>query len=388
MRNGREHRFLLNHTSRVLGLLVTAVILAACSVGSPTASQSSPAVAGAEVAPEASERIAKAIDEQVRAGSAAGIDYSGLRAILVTVDGRTMLERYYRGAAADDTHDIQSVTKSILSTLVGIAVGEGKLHLDDRLATLLPKYKAVMKQQTANATLRQVLTMNAGFANRQQFESARDWNRYIIAGAESPPGQQFEYSNEGAHLVSTILENATGEPVLKYARSRLFGPLGIVTKPAYTSAVDLGDLAGYQKAGFAWPVDPQGHATGHGWMKLRARDMAKIGQLYLDQGKWQGSRVLPAEWTQEATVNQSSTDAAGFGGTGYGYLWWVRAPGPDPAYAAVGYGGQLIEVIPNLRLVVATAADLNYTNPADHFVDTGLMMAIVESVIAPALRAK
>ncbi len=269
---------------------------------------------------ELSSTIARGLADQVALGPDIGADYSGLRAVLVLVDGSTVLEQYY-GCSRDDAHDLQSVTKSVLATLVGIAVGEGSLRLDDRLATLLPAYAGSMTRATARATLRQVLTMTAGFPDRfegldSEFVHSRDWVRDILVSADSPPGERFVYANESAHLVSAILEEATGEPVLAYARSRLFEPLGIVTEPASTSAFRPGRLAGYARSGVAWPVDPQGHATGYSWLRLRPADLARIGQLYLDEGRWDGRQVVPADWVRAATVNASELPVRSANGQG------------------------------------------------------------------------
>ena len=295
---------------------------------------------------------------------------SGLRAVLVKVDGRTVFEKYYN-ASPDDTFNTCSVTKSVLSTLVGIAVGEGKLDLHETLSQLLPKYASSMAPPTSGATLRQLLSMTAGFNDRSEFEFSADWVEDIVTSADvTPPGDRFVYSNESAHLVSAILEEATGESVLQYARARLFDPLEISTEPAFTPAFtppfDAGDVADYLGAGFAWPVDPQGHATGHCWLKLRPDDLAKIGQLYLDRGTYGGREVMSSDWVREATTNQSEAPVSDFGGDGYGFLWWVRSADDDPAYAALGSGGQMIEVIPTLRLVVVTAVEVDYGDWADH----------------------
>ena len=161
---------------------------------------------------------------------------SGLRAVLVKVDGRTVFEKYYN-ASPDDTFNTCSVTKSVLSTLVGIAVGEGKLDLHETLSQLLPKYASSMAPPTSGATLRQLLSRTAGFNDRSEFEFSADWVEDIVTSADvTPPGDRFVYSNESAHLVSAILAEATGESVLQYARARLFDPLEISTEPAFTPA--------------------------------------------------------------------------------------------------------------------------------------------------------
>ncbi len=265
--------------------MLIGIVLAACT-GDPREDGSS-----SRSSTDVAATIARGVADQLALGPEIGADYSGLRAVLVTVDGRKVFEKYYK-ASPDDTFNTFSVTKSVLSTLVGIAVGEGKLDLDDTLSQLLPKHASSMAPPTSGATLRQLLSMTAGFNEGSEFETSADWVEDILTSADvTQPGDSFVYSDESAHLVSAILEEATGESVFQYARARLFGPLGISTVPAFTPTFGTGSVADYVRASFAWPVDPQGHATGHSWLKLRPADLAKIGQLYLDRGTYGGREV-------------------------------------------------------------------------------------------------
>jgi len=366
----------------LLALVLVGMVLAACT-GGPRQDGSS-GRSNTDVA----ATIAKGVSDQLALGPEIGADYSGLRAVLATVDGRPVFRKYYN-ASPDDTFNAFSVTKSVLSTLVGIAVGEGKLDLDDTLSELLPKHASSMAPPTAGATLRQLLSMTAGFNAGSEFTTSADWVEHIVTSADVvPPGDNFVYSDGSAHLVSAILEEATGESVLRYARARLFDPLEISTEPAFTPTFGTGNVADYTRAGFAWPVDPQGHATGYSWLKLRPDDLAKIGQLYLDRGTYGGREVLPSAWVSEATTTQSEAPAADSGGDGYGFMWWVRSADDDPAYAALGFGGQMIEVIPNLRLVVVTAVDVDLGDATDHGVNGLLTLSLAESVVAPAVRGE
>lgn len=315
-----------------------------------------------------SATIARGLADQVELGPEIGADYSGLRAVLVVVDGVTVLEQYYACSAAD-THDLQAVRNAVLSTLIGIAVGEGRLRLDDTLAELLPHYRSSMSRPTSRATLRQLLSMTAGFPARlrgldSELPYSRPWVRDLVASTDARPGARFLYSDESAHLVAAVLEQAAAESLLEYARSRLFDPLDISVETA-------------------GPVAPQG--AGHDWLRLRPADLAKLGRLYLDGGRWEGAQLLPADWVAEATVNQSDVPVWAAHGVGYGYLWWVRSAQEHRAYAALGYGGQILEVVPDLRLVVVTAVDLDYGDATDQGVAVSLMTSLAESVIAPAV---
>ncbi len=174
---------------------------------------------------------------------------------------------------------MQSVTKSVVSTLIGIAIGDGLIGgLDDTLAQLLPQDVDVMSPAVRATTLRQLLTMDAGFppggeALGPGFTTSTNWVREILANPERPPGQGFEYSNGNTHVLAAILEQATGMSALDYARDKLFGPLGIDTTPAWTHPALRDNIEAYEDADFAWPTDPQGSNTGWSLLKLRPRDL-------------------------------------------------------------------------------------------------------------------
>ena len=140
--------------------------------------------------------------------------------------------------------------------------------------------------------------------------------------------------------------------------------------------------AAWEKPGFAWPVDHQGINMGGVHLKLRPRDMVKLGQLYLDGGRWNGKQILPAAWVRDATTARVWAGEAG--GSSYGYQWWVTTAGKDPAFAAVGFGGQLIEVVPRLKLVVVFSTKFNNSD-APVTVGSDVLEGMVSRIIAPAL---
>lgn len=291
---------------------------------------------------------------------------ANIRAVLVTVDRRPLVQ-LYRGSTPTQTHDVHSVTKSVMGTLVGIALFENELHsLDDTLATLLPQHRKQMGTAVAGITLRQLLTMTSGLpadpANGDPPDSLSgpDWvAKTLRNGTVAPPGTAFAYSSAGSHLLSAVLTHAVGMSVLDYARPRLFEPLGVDTRNAFEPrTLDEKVFAQYDKADFAWPKDPTGIQFGFGALKMAPRDLAKLGQLYLDGGRWDGRQVVPANWVKEATSTQVRAQGSGFAfSEGYGYQWWVTKERGHPAYAAVGFGGQLVEVIPDMRLLLVTAAE-------------------------------
>ena len=170
--------------------------------------------------------------------------------------------------------------------------------------------------------------------------------------------------------MSAILTEAVGEPALAYARTRLFEPLGIDTRPAMTADAVPQNRTAYDRAGFAWPTDPQENQAGFSFLKLTPPDMAKLGQLFLDDGEWEGAGIVPAEWVAAATTAQFEIG----GGAGYGYQWWIYPVQDHPAYAAEGFGGQLIQVVPELDLIIVTACNVDETDvgvlTADHLAQT------------------
>lgn len=364
--------------SRVVILLVAAVclLLPACSADGPP--EQSPPVPGRAT-------IAAALAGHAEVGN----EFDQVRAIVVATHDRTVFEQYY-GTDQDVYWDVQSVTKSVLSTLVGIALEEGLIgSIDDTLAHLLPTYANVMPPAVAGTTLRQLLTMTAGFpsgieAPAPSFVQSENWVRKILTSPEAPPGEGFIYSNGTSHLLAAVLEQATGTSALDFARSRLFDPLDIDTRPALRREVPRNprakDVAAYENAGFAWPVDPQGISTGWWGIKLRPVDMVKIGQLFLAGGRWGNRQVVPADWVDQATSQQVAADGPGEN-SGYGYQWWTGTVDGDKAFWASGYGGQLIHVVPDRNLVVVTTTEVRLDDATSYGIDLTVLLSILEDAI-------
>ena len=283
--------------------------------------------------------------------------------------GEPVLKRYMGGAGPEDYWEVRSVTKSVVSVLIGIAIDQGDIEgVDQTLGELLPDYADVMTPEVAAITLRQVLTHTAGFSESWDLTGLRYWEsddavRAILAdrAAAGPIDGSFAYSDAGSHLLSAVLTRATGQSVLEFARANLFDPLGIPSEPAFEPVfvADVADEAfwtAFYDADFAWMMDPQGNHGGGAGLKLRPQDLARIGQLYLDGGRWNGEQVISASWVQASTSAQvdayEDLDS-------YGYLWWVTELVRDPAYLASGLGGQIIAVAPDRDLVVVVASDFD-----------------------------
>jgi CubicO group peptidase (beta-lactamase class C family) len=365
------------------------VLAVACSSSAPNAVPSSSSTTA--------DPLAAAIAEVMNSYTTT----ANVRAIIVDVDGRPRFERYYSSSAAE-SRSSYSVTKSVTSTLAGVAISEGRLRLDERLAQMLPRYAAEMTPSVARVTLRQLLTMTAGFTDTfgrgrglvdDEIMTSPDWVRYILKHQDTAPGAEFHYSDYGAHLLSPILVQATGESVLAYARAKLFDPLGIVTRPGLEPLVNAQMLAqmlaDYAKARFAWPVEPQGFQMTEGLIKLRPRDMATFGQLFLQDGQWNGRQVVPAAWVRQATTAQAGKAFSGFGAappgaafdpTNYGYFWWLEPAAGVTAYYALGFGGQLVEVVPDLHLVIVVSSNVDAVR---HGADVGSeeLQRLVDAIV-------
>jgi CubicO group peptidase (beta-lactamase class C family) len=177
-----------------------------------------------------------------------------------------------------------------------------------------------MPAKAAMITLQQLLTMTSGLpetlTNNDQVKPPKDWVAAILALPVYTRRREFAYSDYGAHLISAVLAEAINVSVLEYARSRLFDPLGIVTRPAAEPIALLpANKDAYDKADFAWPIDPQGIHTGQALLKLTPPDMMKFGQLYLNGGRWQGRQVVPEAWVRESTRSHVATELTEAEGT-------------------------------------------------------------------------
>ena len=178
-----------------------------------------------------------------------------LRAVLVSVDGEVLAERYY-GSDPTEYADLQSVTKSVVSTLVGIAIGEGAISgVDAPLEDLLPEYRKDMDARTRATTLGQLLTMTAGWTDSAVLTDRNLLRAWFRERPELPPGKEFRYTNIGPHIVAHVLTRATGMSLLDYARQKLFDPLDIPTRPVHQAR--FGEVpywveAEFLAADFAW----------------------------------------------------------------------------------------------------------------------------------------
>ncbi|CAN5838583.1 hypothetical protein BH24CHL3_BH24CHL3_01210 [soil metagenome] len=260
--------------------------------------------------------------------------------------GHLGFEHYRNGYDATTLVNIRSVTKSVTSTLVGIALGRGELEsIDLTVGDLLPdRIPADADHAVANIALRSFLSMTSGL----WWDTHDDWPMLLAAEnwventlrqpIVAPQGTTYLYNTGGSHLIGVALETVVGRPLEDYAEEHLFTPLGI----------ERG----------AWMRSPQGEANGGSGLELLPTDMAKLGQLLLQQGRWNDIQILPENFAVAATTRQSDGEGVTGGNVGvpYGFQWWVTNGTGHEAFFALGFGGQYIYVVPELELVVVVAA--------------------------------
>ena len=270
-----------------------------------------------------------------------------MRSLLVAIDGRLVRERYFGGASADRAANVKSASKSVISTLVGVALQEGRLRsLGQPIGELLPAgaFAPPADPAARDITVEDLLTMRAGLrSTSSEFYGAwvesPNWVRHALTRPVVAPaghdGGPMIYSTGNTHVLSAILTRVTGQSTLAYARRVLGEPLG-VTIPA-------------------WQRDPQGVFVGGNNMYLTPRAMLAFGNLYLNRGRTSSGRpIVPAAWVDSSWVARTRSPRAQ---TDYGYGWWARAAGGTPVNYAWGFGGQYIFVVPAARLVVVVTSD-------------------------------
>jgi CubicO group peptidase (beta-lactamase class C family) len=295
-----------------------------------------------------------------------------IHSVVVIRNGYVVTEAYFHPYERDTKAHIQSVTKSVIGALVGIAIQDGAIKsVDQKLMSFFPN--RTVDNPSANKSaiqLKHLLSMSSGFdcqefsGSRQSMEQSPGWVEYMLnSEVPSAPGTTFGYCNGNAHLLSAIIEKQTGMSTREYANRMLFGPLGI-------PAVEATD----------WGSDPQGYSTGGYGLFLRPVDMAKIGLLYLQDGQWDGKQIFLKGWAADSAKQSIQKPE----GPGYGYLWTVYPP--DDHYAALGLAGQQIHVYPSKNLIVVTTAELESYAEApeiEHMLRDYILPSIQSQAVLP-----
>ncbi len=291
---------------------------------------------------------------------------ANVHAVLVARGGKLVFERYFRGSdevpgriygsqvvdvtfVADTLHNMKSVSKSVASLVLGIAIDRGLIGgVNEPIFSFFPDFLDLRSPEKERIQLLHALTMSMGLKwveatpdrnydnDEVRMHMAWDPSCYVLGlPVTAPAGQEFFYNTGALQLLSAIARKATGRPLDEYARETLFEPLGIT--------------------GFEWSR-VRGDTDAGGGLRLRPRDMAKIGQLILSGGRWNDRQIVSKAWIETSTASKiEATD-----GQSYGYLWWLgwsQLNGRKIRWiGALGRGGQSIRIVPDLDLVVAVTA--------------------------------
>lgn len=286
-------------------------------------------------------------------------DYGNTAGVVMLKNGKTVYEQYFNSYTPDKATHVFSVTKSIISVLIGIAINQGAIQsLDQKVLAFFPDYTVKRGEKIIQrVTLRNLMTMTAPYKYKSapytKYFTSDSWVKAALdlLGGQGEIGS-FRYTPLiGPDILSGILTRATGRPVLDFAVEYLFSPLGIevsehVTFQTKEEQLDI--MKHHSSRG--WVADPQGINTAGWGLFLSPMDMAKMGQLYLNHGLWNGKQIVPSAWIEESTAAHSHWDKLV-----YGYLWWIIDEN-ERSFAALGDGGNVIYVNPTKAIVVAIAS--------------------------------
>jgi len=298
------------------------------------------------------------ITEQIKTESRFRRIYS----MLIIKNGKLVHEAYFAGRDRNSLHVMASITKSVTSTLIGIAIDKGFIKsVNEGVFSLLPQYaKGIKDPKKKDIKLKHLLTMSSGLEwieygvsydipknSEYQMVATHDWVKFVLTRTlKDTPGTRFNYNTGGLHVLSAVIKSTTGLDAKKFAEKYLFEPLGMID--------------------CSWNTDPMGYqCTGgtDGGVGLTSRDLAKFGWLFFRDGTWKGKRIISQAWIKEATkkhldVPNNIND--------YGYCWWpglLKIKGKTFNHvASFGYGGQTLYLVPELDLILVFTCQLTDKN--------------------------
>lgn len=288
-------------------------------------------------------------------------DYKNIAGVVVLKEGKTVYENYFNGCTSSSTLHVYSVTKSIISILIGIAIDKGYIKsVDQRVLDFFPDYTVQKTEKIQNITLENLLTMTASYKYKslpyENYFTSDNWVNFTLdlLGGEEEIGE-FSYAPLiGPDILSGILTKATGQSVLDFATENLFAPLGITVDGNITFNSKEEQMAFYESSDMSgWVADPTGINAGGWGLTLTAMDMAKIGELYLNGGIYNGKQIVSKKWIKDSTMEHSRWKEQNLP---YGYLWWIAGDEGEHGYAAMGDGGNVIYVNEDKKIVVSIAA--------------------------------
>lgn len=286
-------------------------------------------------------------------------EFKAITSILVSQDGKVVYEHYFDSLGAEARRNTRSVTKTVTGMLAGAAIADGRIaSASARIFDVLPaarrKQMKIPDRRKNAIVVEDLLTMSSivecndsnqfSAGNEERMYLIEDWVQFYVdlpvqgfapwmtKPADSPHGRSFRYCTAGVTALGEVIQSAVREPLQTYAQRRLFDPLGIEAP--------------------VWAFSPLGLAQGGGGLLLRTRDLWKLGQLYLDGGRFEGKQVLPEEWVRQSL----SAKAVAREDSDYGYLWWLmKIPDGEKtitAPAMAGMGGNAVFLLPERRAVV------------------------------------
>jgi len=282
---------------------------------------------------------------------------AAVHSVLIVRNGYLVTEAYFHPYHQSRKHPVLSCTKSFLSALVGIAIEEGHLDLDDKVLDFFPDRDIANNGPRNRAmTVEYLLLMRSGLdwpESSVSYKSAdnvlwqmidsRDWVQFVLdRPMATEPGATFNYSTGDSQLLAAVMEEATRVSTREFARTHLFEPLGVSSR------------------NWDWQSASGGVAFGGGGLIVTPRAMAKFGYLYLEGGAWNSQQIVPAGWVAASVADPY-----------YGYQWWRSSNG---GYAALGYRGQRIVVIPDLEMATIITGDFSGTT-SRYLVDTFIIPA-------------
>lgn len=374
--------------SALFGVLICGFWLAGCAPApaNPAAQQQVSTWQTASLAEVGiDEQLLTDAVERIHAGT-----YQNVHSILIVKDGMLVFEEYFSGYTwdyagedfkgeltdfdAETQHNLASVTKSFTSALIGIAIDKGFIaSVDEKVWAFFPEYDDLRDATKDPISLEHLLTMTSGLewngmdvpvSTRDprndliQLFMVDDPIAYVLAKPTvDEPGTRWYYNGGGTNVLGEVIRTATGTRMDEFAEENLFAPLGITD--------------------YEWDfINPDViHASGN--LSLRPRDMAKLGSVYLNDGIWQGERIVSADWIRNSTQDHATTSSS----TGYGYQWWLTTYRSGShnfdSFYANGWGGQRIVVFPELEMVVVfTGGNYVEGNPVDEIIERYILPAV------------
>jgi CubicO group peptidase (beta-lactamase class C family) len=264
-----------------------------------------------------------------------------LKSLLVSHRGELVLEKYYNGARATQLANIKSASKSVISALVGIAIGQRHIKsVNQPIVDYFPELANDPEPSKRDVTVEDLLTMRSGLASTSgrgygAWVQSKNWVQYVLRRPLiDTPGTRVEYSTGSSHLLSAIITKATKVSTWQFAQRELARPLGF-------------SLA-------QWPADPQGIYFGGNEMLMTPRQMIEFGELYLNEGRAADRQIISEDWIAQTQIGRGRSRWGS--DREYGYGFWIREFAGTKSYYAWGYGGQFIFIVPDKDLVIVTTS--------------------------------